>query len=180
MVFAALAAHSQATIGAAQTPNKDAVLDLVSGNKGLLLPRITEANRPAAPAAGLVIFNTTQAEVQYYNGQKWVSMTEKTTQPAASAGTMQVRKETLTNTLNVETTDGVVICTNATVGQVKLPAASGLKGKTLYVKASGTGNVQVASAGGSLIDDVPSYEIPGGAKLTILFVSDGQNWNVLN
>lgn len=179
MVFAALAANSQATIGANQTPNKDAVLELVSGNKGLLLPRVAETSRPAAPAAGLVIFNTTQNEVQYYNGQKWVSMTEKATQPT-SAGNMQIRKETLTTTLNIDAADGAVICTNVAAGQVKLPAAAGLKGKTLYVKASGAGNVQVSSAGGALIDDAVTYEIPGGAKLTIMFVSDGQNWNVLN
>lgn len=42
-------------------------------NKGVLFPRLTTTNRDAiaSPATGLVIFNTTENKLQFYNGSNW-------------------------------------------------------------------------------------------------------------
>lgn len=59
-VFLSYAVHSQVGIGTT-TPHASAVLDITSTNKGLLMPRMTEAQRDAiaSPADGLMIYNTT-------------------------------------------------------------------------------------------------------------------------
>ena len=67
-------------------PDPSALLDLNSTSKGLLLPRMSEAQRNAIknPAAGLVIFQTDQGVGTYtYDGTTW--------QPnARTAGTLSV------------------------------------------------------------------------------------------
>ncbi|SFC82217.1 Chaperone of endosialidase [Flexibacter flexilis DSM 6793] len=57
------------------TPNDKAILELVSNNKGLLMPRLTTAQRDAmglgAAEEGMVIYNSTLAKMQYWNGANW-------------------------------------------------------------------------------------------------------------
>ncbi len=57
-----------------QTPHPSAVLDLVSPNKGLLLPRLTQAARLAIanPPAGLVVYQTDATPGFFiFNGTEW-------------------------------------------------------------------------------------------------------------
>ncbi len=55
------------------TPDQSAILDVFSTNKGFLPPRLTTAQRDAiaAPAAGLMIYNTTVNCLQWWNGAVW-------------------------------------------------------------------------------------------------------------
>jgi hypothetical protein len=57
-------------------PNASASLEIVSSNSGLLLPRMTTAQRNSihSPSKGLMIFNVTQGFIQYYNGTTWLSI----------------------------------------------------------------------------------------------------------
>lgn len=67
-------------IGTAK-PDPSAILDLNSNSKGLLLPRMSEAQRNAIknPAAGLVIFQTDQVVGTYtYDGTTWQPSTART------------------------------------------------------------------------------------------------------
>lgn len=59
---------AQVGIGTA-SPNSNALLDLYSTGKGLLLPRLTTAQRDAisSPTEGLVIYNTTSSAVEVYS-----------------------------------------------------------------------------------------------------------------
>lgn len=52
------------------TPNSSSVLDIASNNKGLLTPRMNNAQRNAilAPAIGLLIYNTDDSDFNSYNG----------------------------------------------------------------------------------------------------------------
>ena len=56
-------------------PHASAALDIKAMDKGLLLPRVAN---PAAtvnsPAAGLVLYNTTTQEPNYFNGNSWQAM----------------------------------------------------------------------------------------------------------
>ena len=58
------------------TPNASAALDVTSNNKGFLPPRMTtiERNAISNKAAGLMIFNTTSACVEVYNGTNWINL----------------------------------------------------------------------------------------------------------
>ena len=55
------------------TPDSKAILDLVSTTKVMLPPRMTTAERDAigSPPTGSVIFNTTTATLNQYNGSAW-------------------------------------------------------------------------------------------------------------
>lgn len=57
------------------TANTSSMLDVKSINKGVLLPRLTTAERNAIPlpANGLIVYNTTDNEFNYYNGSSWQS-----------------------------------------------------------------------------------------------------------
>jgi sugar lactone lactonase YvrE len=68
-------------------PNASAVLDLTSTSKGMLVPRLTAAQRSGivGPATGLLVFQTDgTAGFYWYNGTAWMSMT--TGEPIASNG----------------------------------------------------------------------------------------------
>ena len=68
--FVAVAAQAQTggvRIGTAGTPDPSAVLDVVSANKGVLLPRVTSAAALATPATGLLVYQTGAPAGFYYN-----------------------------------------------------------------------------------------------------------------
>lgn len=60
-------------------PDTSAVLHLESTTKGFLPPRMTDIERDAIfqPKDGLVIFNTTDSTLQYYNGTCWLRTFQK-------------------------------------------------------------------------------------------------------
>lgn len=68
------------SIGINQTsPNASALLDLTSTTKGLLLPRMTKAQRDAisSPSAGLAVYQTDNTPgLRVYNGTNWMRFTE--------------------------------------------------------------------------------------------------------
>ncbi|MBE0636946.1 MAG: fibrobacter succinogenes major paralogous domain-containing protein [Bacteroidales bacterium] len=87
-------------------PDGSAMLDVKSTDKGMLPPRMTEAQRDAieSPATGLMIYNTTTNSLDFFNTVKWISITEtgivaQNLPPVASnvsfSGTLEVG-ETLT------------------------------------------------------------------------------------
>lgn len=71
-----------------ENAHPSAILELVSSNKGLLIPRLTSTERQAisSPASGLLVYDTTLANFQYWTGIQWgavpgVSFTSGTTVP---------------------------------------------------------------------------------------------------
>ena len=58
------------------TPNQSSILELSANNRGFLPPRLSTAERNAiaAPAEGLVIYNTTIRCLEYFNGTVWQSL----------------------------------------------------------------------------------------------------------
>jgi hypothetical protein len=60
---------AQVSIGTS-TPDQSAILDLTSSNKGMLIPRMSTAQRDAIsnPALGLMIFNNTTNGIEVYHG----------------------------------------------------------------------------------------------------------------
>ena len=57
-------------------PHSTAMLDVKSTTKGMLVPRMTSAQRTAiaSPAAGLLVYETTSNSYWFYNGTSWIQM----------------------------------------------------------------------------------------------------------
>jgi hypothetical protein len=73
--FTISSSFAQVGIGIA-SPDTSAMLDVSSADKGFLPPRMDETARnniglPGTPATGLVIYNTTSNQLNYYNGAAW-------------------------------------------------------------------------------------------------------------
>lgn len=67
----------QVTIGEQKKPDASAALELRGTGRGLLINRLTSTERDAiaAPATGLVIFNSTANILEFYNGSSWIPAT---------------------------------------------------------------------------------------------------------
>lgn len=63
-------------IGSTTIPNASAQLDVNSTTKGFLPPRMTTAQRSAISglAAGLIVYNTSIGQLEYYNGTSWTAL----------------------------------------------------------------------------------------------------------
>lgn len=59
-------------------PDASAMLDVKSTDKGLLIPRMTSAQRTAIvnPAIGLLVFDHTTGSFWFYNGSAWIDLSE--------------------------------------------------------------------------------------------------------
>ncbi len=68
-------AQNNVGIGTA-TPSSSALLDITSTTKGLLIPRMTTAQRSAiaAPAKGLMVFDNDSNSFWFYNGSAWINI----------------------------------------------------------------------------------------------------------
>jgi hypothetical protein len=73
-----LAADSRAqSVGiGTTTPSPSAQLDITSTTKGILIPRMTQAERDLlAPVQGLLVYNTSSNSFQYHTGSSWTNLT---------------------------------------------------------------------------------------------------------
>lgn len=72
----ALHGHTQGVGIGTTAPNGSAQLDITSTNKGVLLPRVTTAQRQAiaSPAFGLLVFDTDKGCLYLFDGQNWKPM----------------------------------------------------------------------------------------------------------
>ncbi len=75
ILFGQLIVHAQVGINTT-TPDPSSILDITSSNKGMLLPRLTTAQRTAisSPANGLIVYDTDFNSLFYYNSSSWVSL----------------------------------------------------------------------------------------------------------
>ncbi len=113
-------------------PDPSAMLDIQSENMGLLIPRITEANRPADPATGLLIYQTDGDNgFYYYDGRQWKMISNN-----AQLGTMAEQNA-----------DNVLI-TGGSIDGVAIGAVDPSTGKFTTLEASATttlgGNLYVS------------------------------------
>ena len=87
-----LAAQAQGVrIGSAGAPDASAVLELVSGTKGALLPRVAATADVASPATGLIVFQTGGTPGYYFNAgtaaaPSWVQLATTSGAAALTAG----------------------------------------------------------------------------------------------
>jgi hypothetical protein len=93
--FLLIASHTNAQVGiGTTTPNTNAVLDLTSTSKGLLLPRVNDTTNVLNPSEGLMVFNKNTNTAAIHNGVQWGTFITNLTQNAVASG------DSLTYTLN--------------------------------------------------------------------------------
>jgi len=70
-------------------PDNSAMLDVKATNRGVILPRLTTDSRNLIPSPeiGLLIYNTTDNKVNFYNGSHWYQVESGFT--SATTGTIQ-------------------------------------------------------------------------------------------
>ncbi len=112
LTFSALNAQSVSINTDGSTADPSAILDIKSTDKGLLIPRVTQANRPATPATGLLIYQTDgTAGFYFYSGTAWL--------PLANG---PITNGTVTN---VTTNAPLSITNGSTTPQISMPQANG-------------------------------------------------------
>jgi hypothetical protein len=113
------------------TVSPSSLMELSSTTKGLLIPRMTTAQRDAisAPATGLQIYNTSTNAFNYYNGSAWTSVGSN----FFTQGSGYTYLTTTSDNLQVGSSTNL----NATLG-VKGQGATSATTTALFQNSSGT------------------------------------------
>ena len=86
LIFITTGMQAQIAINTnAAAPNASAMLDISSTNKGMLIPRMTSAQRTAivSPANGLMVYDTDVKSFWFYNGAVWTVVGGAAAAPAS-------------------------------------------------------------------------------------------------
>jgi Galactose oxidase, central domain/Kelch motif len=94
--------HKAQTVGiGTSSPHSSAMLDISSNTKGLLIPRLTKAEKEAIgnAATGLMVYQTgpDSSGFHYYNGSQWIWINPNMVSGAALPASAIVLSETATN-----------------------------------------------------------------------------------
>jgi hypothetical protein len=76
-----IAAQSMGISSTSITPDASSILEMRTTTKGLLIPRMTTAERDLInlPANGLMVYNTSNSQLNLYNGYTWVVLVSDST-----------------------------------------------------------------------------------------------------
>jgi len=154
----------------ANTANSSAILDVQSTSMGMLIPRMTTAQRLAisAPATGLKVFDTTAGAEMFYNGIRWLET------GADPIGTINAFHKSLTGTPALPW--GWAECN----GQTLIDSESPYNGTALpNLNASFTTEAGVASAAGRFLrgDATSGTEVSDKTNTIGQFRRNGANSN---
>ena len=122
-------------------PDPSAILDITSTAKGVLIPRLSLAERDAIPnpAQGLMVFVTTDTSFHYFTGDQWRSL-----QAPFVAGPdgvvytagegIQINGAQISNLGDTDPTDDIEVGTEATgdlTGNFPNPQVAGIQGRPI-------------------------------------------------
>src|SRR5690554_207979 len=84
VLIACAGLHAQVGIGTTN-PDGSAALDVTATDKGMLVPRLTTAQRVAisSPATGLLVYDTTVQGFWFYNGSTWSDLSTGSPTPVS-------------------------------------------------------------------------------------------------
>lgn len=134
-----ITSNNTGNVGIGGTPNAAAKLDISATNKGILIPRITQANRPATPVEGLMIYQTDNTPgFYYYNSGSWKRVVNNT-EIAASGSIIPFSSGT------------PVVLTTILGGLTGTTGLVGFGNSASGVSLLG-GNIDLTGAGGTLLN----------------------------
>jgi hypothetical protein len=131
-------AQSMGISNAAITPDPSSILEMRTTEKGILIPRMTTAERDniSSPATGLMLYNTITNQYNFYNGSAWVFWGSAAYLSATSGETLST-----ISTSDVVITDMTKTALEAGTysvlfnGQISIPAADYTTGFSTAVAA---------------------------------------------
>ncbi|MBK9337643.1 MAG: hypothetical protein IPM98_14195 [Lewinellaceae bacterium] len=97
-------------------PDPSAILDMTSTDKGVLVPRMTTGQRTmiAAPATGLLVFDTNTGSFWFYTGSAWTNLVGGGGGGSYSAGAgISIVGSTISNTGDLNPADDITIFSTA-------------------------------------------------------------------
>jgi hypothetical protein len=126
-----IAAQSMGISSTSITPDPSSILEMRTTTKGVLIPRMTTAERDliSLPANGLMVYNTSTSRFNFYNGSAWVILVSDSAALSVNAG----------STLTTSSTSDIVIADMSQTasetatylvlfnGQVTIPAANDIE-----------------------------------------------------
>lgn len=183
-------AQSMGISNAAITPDPSSILEMRTTEKGILIPRMTTAERDniSSPATGLMLYNTITNQYNFYNGSAWVFWGSAAYLSATSGETLST-----ISTSDVVITDMTKTALEAGTysvlfnGQVNIPAAEYTTGFStadaaadlnliyndiMAIPATGTHALTFGS-GETLLPGV--YDVAGAASIAGTLTMDGNN-----
>jgi len=147
--WASAVSAALSNIGLGASVSADAVVNIISTSKGILVPRMTTTQRNAigSPSTSLLIYNTTTTQYELYTGSTWQSLA------SYISGTLTVTgAASLESTLNVTGTstfaNTTVNGTLSVTGGTTLASITGTN-TTINGTLSVTGNTTLASVTGA-------------------------------
>jgi hypothetical protein len=91
LMFTACITQAQVAINSnGANPDNSAMLDVTSTNKGMLIPRMTTAQRVSivSPATGLLVYDNTLSLFYYYTGSAWTPIATSVWSTNGNSGTI--------------------------------------------------------------------------------------------
>jgi hypothetical protein len=85
MIWLAAAEAQNVGIGT-NTPNTNAILDISSTNKAVLIPRLIDTSNVSNPTEGMMIFNKNSKAPFFHDGKQWLSLGARTPSAQPTAG----------------------------------------------------------------------------------------------
>jgi hypothetical protein len=145
ILVSSLALQSQGIAVGTDTPNAAAIMELESTDKGILIPRLTTTERNAivglgATQEGLLIFNSTGNQFNFWDGSAWVIIPGLT----APSWVLSGNSGTVEGTDFIGTTDNIPI--NFKVNNEKAGRINS-NGQTFYGYQSGNVNTATSNTG---------------------------------
>jgi hypothetical protein len=120
------------------SPDASAMLDVIATGKGVLVPRMTAAQRPTSPVTGLLIFNTDVSRFEFWNGLSWQQLTTGGgtgfSLPFTGSASSPSASLEITNTATSLGASGILGVSNATSS-----FGSGVLGVNFAASGNGTG-----------------------------------------
>jgi hypothetical protein len=148
------------------TPNSSAALEISSTDKGLLIPRLTLAQRPASPANGLMYFQTDNTPGIYiFNGGSWNLLGNGGLSGSGSAGRLALFSGANSLTSNAG------LSYNSTIGRLDVNSTNNGTGFTNWIAGNFGGTAGNRVIAGVLNGDATiaahTNDLSNWAKLVI-------------
>lgn len=169
LAITSLQTIAQVGIGTS-TPNASAALEVQSTNSGILIPRMSSSDRSAItqPATGLLIYNTTIGNFEFYSGSAWVPVQSGEISNSDVASNAAIAYSKLNLAGSISNSD---VAANAAIDFSKLNiSSSDIEGLGAYT--SGTG-IDISNGTVSITPTVVTANYTGSVQLSGGFSAGG-------
>jgi len=170
LVFIATGFVASAQVGIGTT-DPDGILDVVSTDSGVILPRVASTAAVTAPIDGMMIYDVANSCIKAYEGGVWSD--------CFSAGGRTSVRVTSVATLTDADLNNVVV-SGASGLQYSLAGLNPSDGDTLTIQdAVGDGTTSFNNSTGAGLTGSTAMAVPGGA-LTIIYDAETDEWYCIN